>query len=337
LATAHQPFVSVIVPSFKREKLLRECLDALRWQTYAPDRFEVILLTDSNAVDGSFPFQIIVVGTPPDMSASAKRNLGAETAKGEILAFIDDDAKADRGWLENLIEPFRDRSVAVVSGPNFTPKEATFRERCSGNVLSSFNANASMVRRYLPDGRGPREAIDSDIILCNMAIRKETFKEIRGFDAALYPCEENLLCHQVKQKNGRLFYNPFAVVYHHRRPILLPHLRQVYTYGKGRGKMVGRCRDSFRILHVIPSAFTLFVTTGLVLSVLTMTGVLESPLAATWFKIVMSLYLLWVVYGGIEVAVQESSVKAFFAYVVTVFFHHIAYGLGFMTGVITRK
>lgn len=116
------PFVSIVVPTFDRHGALASCLASLGTQEFPADRTEVVVVNDG--------------GTPvaPDLTRrlrerltvsvidalhggpAAARNVGVARCRGDILAFIDDDCVADRGWLRALVVRLGQHPQAAVGG-----------------------------------------------------------------------------------------------------------------------------------------------------------------------------------------------------------------------------
>lgn len=132
------PKVSVVITSYTLDRIndIFEVLDSIRKQTY--QNIETIFVAEFSkelleqvttfGSEKDIPgFKVIFNdGTP---GASAARNLGIINAKGDIIAFIDDDAVADSDWVENMAETYRDESVIAVTGPAYplwTGKPATW-------------------------------------------------------------------------------------------------------------------------------------------------------------------------------------------------------------------
>jgi glycosyltransferase involved in cell wall biosynthesis len=112
--------VSVIVSAFTAERMprLTDCIESLVQQTVCPH--EIILVIDHNEAllrlaTASFP-DVRVVSNDHAVGCSGARNSGAAHATGDIIAFIDDDAVADRSWVEALTRPFTDPSVLGTTG-----------------------------------------------------------------------------------------------------------------------------------------------------------------------------------------------------------------------------
>lgn len=103
--------VSVVVPTWGRAQLLKNCFQSLLAQDYPKDHFEILIGEDGTneaekivieCIDGStVPVQYVWI---PHDGIAVARNAGAEKSTGEIVAYIDDDALAAPRWLKLLVE-----------------------------------------------------------------------------------------------------------------------------------------------------------------------------------------------------------------------------------------
>jgi cellulose synthase/poly-beta-1,6-N-acetylglucosamine synthase-like glycosyltransferase len=123
--------VSIIIPVKRSNAMLTECVEHCLRLDY-PD-FEIIVLSDG-AESLGMGVRVIETG---QVSPAVKRDRGAEAARGEILAFIDDDAYPRRDWLSKAVRHFDDSGVAAVGGPAVTPETDNRRQKASGRVLGS--------------------------------------------------------------------------------------------------------------------------------------------------------------------------------------------------------
>jgi cellulose synthase/poly-beta-1,6-N-acetylglucosamine synthase-like glycosyltransferase len=222
LATA--PKASVIIPAYNAASTLGECLASVRQLNY-PD-YETIVIddgsTDSTAqVAEQAGFKTVRIA---HRGLASARNAGAEAASGEIIAFIDADARADRDWLYHLVETITRREAAAVSGPNFAPTPTSAR-------AAAMTAAPGL----------PREVRAGDDVLaqlcgCNMAITKAALSKVGGFDAAFTAAGDDVdLSWRLAASGETLAYAPGAVVIHERRATLAAYLAQQRGYGAGEG------------------------------------------------------------------------------------------------------
>jgi glycosyltransferase involved in cell wall biosynthesis len=155
-----KPLVSVIVPTYERHEALEALLECLASQTL--QNFEVIVVDQSaSAWRRKTPaFDLLYVHT--DMKGAARaRNTGAFYARGDLLAFTDDDCRPDSDWLENAVHYFGDPTVVGVEGLIVSDRAYDERYRPVTNV--GFEGVGFMT--------------------ANLWLRREIFLAVDGFDA----------------------------------------------------------------------------------------------------------------------------------------------------------
>ena len=255
------PLVSIIIAYPGPTAYLDEALAGIDRQTYR--HFEVILLPDeaSGRVWGE---RIREVPTGQKRPA-AKRNTGLAHARGEIVAFLDDDAYPAADWLAQALGYFADPAVGAVGGPGVTPPNDPYLAQVSGWTFANRLVSGGFRYRYEPDRV---RAID-DYPSCNLFVRADCMREIGGFRTDYWPGEDTYLCMELVHRKRKIFYEPRSLVYHHRRRVFLPHLRQVGRYGLHRGYFARHFpTNSRRLSYMIPSLFVAGVLAGGVLAAL---------------------------------------------------------------------
>ena len=214
------PLVSVVVCTHNGARWLLECLQgvaALRYPAY-----ETIVVddgsTDTSAeIAGEFDVRVI---STANQGLSAARNVGLFAARGEIVAYIDDDARPDCDWLRFLAVAFRTTEHAAVGGPNLPPPDDGAVAVCVAN------APGGPVHVLLSDSEAEH------IPGCNMAFRREELLAIGGFDPQFRTAGDDVdVCWRLSQRGSSLGFHPAAVVWHHRRPSVRAYLRQQRGYG----------------------------------------------------------------------------------------------------------
>ena len=223
------PKASVIVPAYNAAATLGDCLASLRTLNYP--NYETIVVddgsTDSTAQiaeqDGAQTIRLEHRGL------AAARNAGVEAASGEIIAFIDADACADRDWLYHLVETITRRDAAAASGPNFAPTPPSARAAAMASAPG------------LPREVRARDADLAQLCGCNMALSKAALTKIGGFDPAFTTAGDDVdLSWRVTASGETLAYAPGAVVIHERRATLSSYIAQQRGYGKGEGLLAKR-------------------------------------------------------------------------------------------------
>lgn len=246
------PKISIIVIDYKKNNpYLIECLEAIQKQSY--HNFEIILVTDYQN-NLKYP-KLIKKHFGKYVGPAEKRDVGAKLAKGEILAFIDDDAYPDENWLKNMVKNFKEKNIVGVGGPGVTPPNVSWQEEASGWASASPVGSAKYLYRFLPLAK---RFVD-DYPSMNLAVRKEDFLKVGGYDSNYWPGEDTKLCLDLVRKTGKkIIYDPKVLVYHHRRPILKDHLKQNGNFGLHRGFFARVLPEtSLRPIYFAPSALLL--------------------------------------------------------------------------------
>lgn len=211
--------ISVIVPVRNGGSHLQEQLRALAAQR-CEEEWEVVI-ADNGSTDGSLSIardwadaneRFHVVDASGLAGASAARNAGVDVAKGEKLAFCDADDVVLAGWLQACATALR--TVDLAAGRfdfwslNDIPPSAPTRA-------------ATRQLGFLPAGLG-----------ANLAIRREPFLEVGGFDEQFVPGEDIDLCWRLQVRGYRFVDMPDAVVAKRARADASEVFRQALDYGR---------------------------------------------------------------------------------------------------------
>jgi glycosyltransferase involved in cell wall biosynthesis len=212
--------VSVIICCYTMERIqdIRAAVASVQGQTQPPE--EIILAVDNNralyeTLKTEFTGSVRVVLNDSAYGLSATRNAGVAAAQGELVAFLDDDAEAERDWLARLVAPFADPTVyatggrAVLRWPQGRP--AWFPDVLDWVVGGSFT--------WLP----LRTQEVSNPHGHNMCFRRGAIATVGMFNTALgrrgnrgQAGEERELCLRLVHcfPEAKIIYEPAAVVYH---------------------------------------------------------------------------------------------------------------------------
>ena len=330
----HRPFVSVVIACPGDSWMLQECLKALDEQTWRD--FEVIVLPDGEISLPAFGFDVVNLPTGKVRPAE-KRNLGIQAAKGEIVAFIDDDAYPEAHWIENAVKYFSDPEIGGVGGPGVTPPGDGFLAKAGGRVYENVFVSGSYRYRYV-GGRVLRDV--DDYPSCNLFVRTDLLRRFGGYRTDFWPGEDTLLCRSIVCDEGkRIVYDPWTLVYHHRRALFGPHLRQLGRYAFHRGYFVKRFPENSRHpAYFVPTAFLLYVATLALawasLPFWTATkGALMTGLLALWvYTAPFALYLL-----ATGLSTFSFNPARWLLVWAGVFATHLCYGLRFIQGLCAKR
>lgn len=298
--------VSVIIPVRVVTAELKEAIPHLLALQSAAD--EIIVVPDTWPTD-KLPDEITIL--PKPAGPAAKRDFAAAQSRGEILAFLDDDAYPGFDWLSNALPHFADQSIAAVGGPAITPPGEGLPAAVSGAVFTSWLGSGPTRMRYWPTGT-VRDIDDWPSV--NLLVRKNVFEKIGGFDTAYWPGEDTKLCLDIVRAGYRIIYDPDVVVYHHRATSISRHIKQVARYGLHRGHYARKFpATSRRLTYFLPSltmagliivaalaiyapATRLIIIAGLATLAMTVTlfGLVEAWRSRQWFVAILYPCLLLV-------------------------------------------
>jgi glycosyltransferase involved in cell wall biosynthesis len=208
--------VSLIIVSRKRQTSLRRTISSLRFQNYKD--FEVIVVSDAKDAEflADLPHAKSICHIHFDEpNISAARNIGIVAARGDIIAFCDDDAVPDPCWLERLITPFCEPKVASAGGFVRGRNGIEFQWRA---LLSDdcgddhpFDVNDTQPFTIVPyDG-----LLFAKLQGTNCAFRKVALAEIGGFDERFrFFLDETDVCQRLAQAGYDSAFVPMAQVHH---------------------------------------------------------------------------------------------------------------------------
>lgn len=191
--------VSVVVPTYRRPDLLHATLASLGRCDPAPAE---VLVTRNDWTDGADAVASrhgarVIDTTRP--GAAGARNAGWTEARGDLVAFIDDDCVADPGWLGALTAPFGDPAIGLVQG-----------RTCPAGPVGRRDRSVDVPVEY-----GLYES-------CNVAYRRSALEEVGGFDESFSrrfggrPFGEDAdLAYRVQRRGWTTRFADGAVVRHH--------------------------------------------------------------------------------------------------------------------------
>ena len=324
----NEPIIfSIIIPFKSWSYNLEVCLKFIRKLTFK--EFELILLPD-NEMTLIEEFRDLPIALYPTgkVNPAIKRDLGGEKAKGQFLAFIDDDAYPQFDWLNLAIKIFKtEKEVGAIGGPAVTPKTDPFWARVSGAVFLS-RTSGGFPERYIPCP--PMKVVD-DWPTVNLIVRRSVFNQVTGFGSKFWPGEDTLFCLKIISKTSKkILYVPELIVWHHRRSELHKHLYQVGNYGLHRGHFARVFPETSRkVIYFLPTLWVIF----------TLTGPILFTLSHSTFILYLGgwvLYLLALAISFIQICRYESTLVAF-ATIPYILLSHLWYGIKFVQGFATKN
>lgn len=261
--------LSVVICTFNRADLLRECLQSLVEQTLTKDRYE-ILVVDNNSTDNtrdlvtclSRGHSNIHYLFEENQGLSFARNRGWSEAKEEFVAYLDDDATAAPDWCERIASAFsRVSPVPVAVGGSILPRLCCDPPWWFNSRLETRTWGHTACFLQLP--LAPFGFSGS-----NMAFKKTVLSEHGGFDTKLGMCgkqigmgEETNLFYRIHATEPLFWYDPDIKVHHlvsNRQLKLRCRFYRTFLAGRSRRK-IEKTRLTARIVlnEIIGIVFTL--------------------------------------------------------------------------------
>ncbi|MEC4894176.1 MAG: glycosyltransferase [Oscillatoria sp. PMC 1051.18] len=225
-----QPFFSIVIPTYNRPERLNNCLESMTKLKYPRDRFEIIIVDDGSqmslepVVSPFCSYLEITLLKQANAGPASARNTGAKQAKGEYLAFTDDDCMPAPDWLNKLASRF-------VAQPDYLIGGRTI------NALSTnlYSAASQQLIDYLYGYYNHSSEKAQFFASNNIAVPTEIFHKIGGFDTCfpLAAAEDREFCDRWLQSGYRMIYAAEVCIYHAHYLTLPSFWRQHFFYGRG--------------------------------------------------------------------------------------------------------
>ena len=179
--------ISIIIPAFNEARMIGKCLDSLTRLEFPRDQFEVILV-DNGSKDAtvqiaeSFADRLhLTTLEKHGVKISALRNLGANSARGDILAFLDADCLPPATWLTDILA-LATGGAGVVGAHYVLPEDSTW-----------------VGRTWHVYQEAPKAGDVSHVPAGDLVMRREDFLRVSGFDESIQTNEDYELCDRVRK------------------------------------------------------------------------------------------------------------------------------------------
>ncbi len=223
-----QPRVSIIIPTRNQAELLRVTLESLIKNTEY-EHYEIIVVDhdsdESTAKDylKQLPIQnpfVSVLQAAGPFNWAAMSNLGGQYAQGEVLLFLNNDMEiVESGWLRELVSQASRPEVGAVGAALMYPNG---RIQHAGVVLGLRGLAGHIYRNSLIEvptiGGAPHHMREVTAVTgACLAVRKELFQRIEGFDSEHFPVNYGDVdfCLRLRALGYKTIYTPFARLFHH--------------------------------------------------------------------------------------------------------------------------
>ena len=304
---------SIIIPVYNRPQEIDELLESLCQQTLKD--FEVVVVEDGSRekcdlVCDKYRDRLSVsYHFKPNSGPGPSRNYGAERSQGEYLIILDSDVIVPKNYLAIVKEELDKEPCDAFGGPDRAHPSFTPIQKAINYAMTSFFTTGGI--------RGGKRKMDKFYPRSfNLGIKKSVYEALEGFAPMRYGEDIDLSTRIFK--NGyscRLF--PEAFVYHKRRVKFSSFFRQVKHSGEARVVLKNKYPDTFKLVHLLPSAFVV----GNLL--LVMLGIFHH-----WLWLAPILLYCFMVF--VDSLLKNKSIKVALLTIPAAYCQLFGYGLGFL-------
>ncbi len=322
---------SIIVPVFNRPDEVDELLQSLCDQTVKD--FEVLIVEDGSqrnckAVVEKYTDKLQVKYFMKKNSGPGQsRNYGAERAIGEYLIIVDSDVVLPNGYLQAVEDGLADHNVVAFGGPDAAHPSFTPVQKAISYSMTSFFTTGGI--------RGGKNKLDKFFPRSfNMGVRRDVYLKLDGFSKMRFG-EDIDFSYRIVEAGyqPRLFSE--AWVWHKRRTDFQKFFRQVYNSGIARINLEKRHPGTLKLVHLLPTIFTLGAIALLLLFVC---GLMMSSFGSIEVKpeghllcqlalLPLALYSLLII---IDSSIKNKSLYVGLLSIPAAFVQLMGYGLGFI-------
>jgi len=210
--------ITIVIPTYNRRALLRDAVASLRKQTYPPDQYEIVIVSDgsTDGTDDDYatpltaPVTRLVRQEKRGFGLASARNLGLRNTQGQLVMFFDDDMLADEQLVEAHVEAHArlDEHVAVCGRVKLAPDlpNTPFCQIVIGDICRLFADNPDEAR-FLPFGMA---------LSWQTSFERNELERLNGYDDTfrLYGWEDIEFSYRAAQQGLRFYYEPCAISFH---------------------------------------------------------------------------------------------------------------------------
>lgn len=227
-AKCHWPLVSVVIANFNGSPFIEKCLTSV-FNTDYPS-FEVIFVDDAST-DGSVELVKKLFGSHPNLrivrnarniGAAAAKNIGIDTAKGDVICFLDNDTEVDSDWLKEMIKVLQSDSSVGATMSKLLDINARTKIQVAGVFIISY-VGWAIARGGGKDDDGSYDSVmDICALSTALAVKREAIGRVGFFDPKLAVFTEDLdFSWRMWLAGYRIALAPKSIVYHWTKPLAM--------------------------------------------------------------------------------------------------------------------
>ena len=325
--------ISVVIAVKNEVNYIKECLESLEKQSFSD--YEIILV-DGRSNDGTKellqkrlerkPTFLLLDNEKGD--AAAGRNIGIEKAKGDIIAFMDADAFADKDWLKNIENKFKqieDKNTIGIGGPILIPKNQPFKSYAISTIMASPLASGGKLNPSIQHKFIKEVTYVGHIPTGNLAVKKDIFKKEGAFDERFLKGQDLELSTRLVKKGYKFLYDPEIKVWHYEKVSLGSFSRQIFKWALA--KMMVIKKHGFNFAYLLPIFVLCF-------------EILLALLSFIYYPCFIILILTLAIYSSLilyeSVKIAHENKKLFLYALLLLPLIHLSYSLGLIKGLFKK-
>ena len=323
------PFLSIVLPVRNEETHIGSVLQQLGAQNWPHDRLE-LLVVDGDSLDGTAravgqfaersDISVRLIANPRRLS-SAGRNLGARSARGEYVFFVDGHCSIpSKDMLRDAVDLFEKTGSHCLCRPQpLTMEGNSLFQDVAAHVRATALAHGTDSTIYELDHEGSINPSSAGALY-----RKDVFDQIGYYDERFDACEDVEFNTRVWKADLKSFTSPRLMVTYQPRKSVPALLNQMIRYGQGRCRLLRKHPDLFSVSQIVPLMFLLWLVLGGV-------GALVSRTVSIGYLGSLALYASCVLIFSVTLGIRFGIGHLLLAPVVYLSVH-LGLGAGFLKG-----
>jgi N-acetylglucosaminyl-diphospho-decaprenol L-rhamnosyltransferase len=210
--------LSIVIVNYKSEKYLTKCISSIKEKVLGVDHEVIIVNNDEEKkLEAKLPKDMRLINSGGNIGFGAACNLGAKSAKGEILCFLNPDTEIVSENIDELLKKLEDNKKVAVIGPRLVTENGKTQWWCAGkdfSIWQLFKNNVGVIDSK-KIWESEKEILADWVSGAALLAKKEVFEKIGGFDERYFMYAEDMdLCRRIRALGFNVLYAPQFVVLH---------------------------------------------------------------------------------------------------------------------------